>query len=148
MIDQQSAQGMIAHFEGCELNAYPDPLSGGDPWTIGYGHTGPEVHQGLVWTQDQADNQLATDISTVESQLDVRAPWWRSLDDIRCEAVVCMAYQLGVSGFLAFHNMIAALQAHNWDSAADNALDSTWARQTPTRAKCVADQIRTGERSW
>lgn len=30
---------LIKQFEGCRLNAYPDPATGGDPWTIGIGHT-------------------------------------------------------------------------------------------------------------
>lgn len=36
--------------EGMRLEAYQD--SGG-VWTIGIGHTGPEVHEGLVWTREQ-----------------------------------------------------------------------------------------------
>ena len=37
-----SANGLafIRDHEGCELHAYPDPGSGGEPWTIGVGHTG------------------------------------------------------------------------------------------------------------
>lgn len=30
---------LIKEFEGCSLTAYPDPGTGGDPWTIGYGWT-------------------------------------------------------------------------------------------------------------
>ena len=37
-------------FESCRLTAYQD-LKG--IWTIGWGHTGPEVVEGLVWTQNQ-----------------------------------------------------------------------------------------------
>jgi len=28
---------LLKTWEGCELSAYPDPASGGAPWTIGYG---------------------------------------------------------------------------------------------------------------
>jgi lysozyme len=45
-------------FEGCRLVAYPDVKG---VWTIGWGHTGPEVVEGLVWTQEQADGQLLKD---------------------------------------------------------------------------------------
>lgn len=44
--------------EGCELEAYPDPETGGAPWTIGWGNTrldGRPVRQGDRITQDQAD---------------------------------------------------------------------------------------------
>ena len=54
----------IRAFEGCELEAYPDPVSGDEPWTIGVGHTGPGICKGVVWTQDQADNALAKDIES------------------------------------------------------------------------------------
>lgn len=54
----QLAAALIHSFEGCKLNAYQD--SGG-VWTIGFGHTGPDVHPGLVWTQQQADDALALD---------------------------------------------------------------------------------------
>ena len=49
---------LIKKFEGLRLAAYPDPATGGEPWTIGYGHTGPEVHRGLTWTHDQAEAAL------------------------------------------------------------------------------------------
>jgi lysozyme len=45
-------------FESCHLIAYQD-IKG--IWTIGWGHTGPEVCAGLVWTQAQADLQLIID---------------------------------------------------------------------------------------
>ena len=53
--------GLEVYWEGLSLIAYPDPVSGGDPWTIGYGHTGPEVEKGLVITQAQADAWLQED---------------------------------------------------------------------------------------
>lgn len=49
---------MEKQFEGCRLEAYRDQ---GGVWTIGYGHTGPDVVQGLRWTQAQADAQLLKD---------------------------------------------------------------------------------------
>jgi lysozyme len=54
---QVSAKGvaLIDSFESCKLKAYPDPKTGGAPWTIGWGYTGPEVHEGLTCTQEQAD---------------------------------------------------------------------------------------------
>lgn len=57
-------------FEGCRLTAYPDPASGGEPWTIGWGHTGPEVHEGLIWTQEQADAQLVKDKARAQAIID------------------------------------------------------------------------------
>ena len=53
----------IKRFEGCRLEAYPDPASGGDPWTIGVGATGPGIRKGVVWTQEQADARLKDDVA-------------------------------------------------------------------------------------
>jgi lysozyme len=54
---------LVKHFEGCVLAAYPDPATHADPWTIGYGHTGKDVHKGLIWSQDEADAALAADLN-------------------------------------------------------------------------------------
>jgi hypothetical protein len=35
--DLQAGIDLIKEFEGCELEAYPDPGTGGVPWTIGWG---------------------------------------------------------------------------------------------------------------
>lgn len=60
---------LIQHFEGCHrvredglVEAYPDPGSGGDPWTIGWGSTGRGIGPGVVWTQSQCDQRLADDL--------------------------------------------------------------------------------------
>ena len=42
---------IIKRNEGLRLHAYPDPATGGAPWTIGYGHTGPDVHPGMQITE-------------------------------------------------------------------------------------------------
>jgi len=38
------------------LEAYADPGTGGDPWTIGWGATGAGIRRGTIWTQKQADD--------------------------------------------------------------------------------------------
>lgn len=53
-----------------------------------------------------------------------------------------MAYQLGVSGVLRFRKMLEALRAGDREKAAEEALDSAWATQTPERAQRVARLIR------
>src|ERR1700733_14853971 len=61
---------LIEGWEGCVLHAYPDPATGGDPWTIGYGHTGPDVHQGQTVTQAQADGLLVNDLHKFETAVE------------------------------------------------------------------------------
>lgn len=57
------ARKIVTEFEGCVLKAYPDPGSeDGNPWTIGYGHTGPEVKKGLTISQSMAEGYLTIDL--------------------------------------------------------------------------------------
>ncbi|HEV2711318.1 MAG TPA: lysozyme [Edaphobacter sp.] len=51
---------LTKQFEGLRLTAYQDQVG---VWTIGYGHTGREVHGGMVITQDQADVLLHSDVA-------------------------------------------------------------------------------------
>lgn len=61
---------LIKRFEGCArrlpgglFEAYPDPGTGGAPWTIGWGATGPGIGPGTVWTQAQCDARLEADLA-------------------------------------------------------------------------------------
>ncbi len=61
---------LIQRFEGCArrradgmIAAYPDPGTGGAPWTIGWGATGPGIGPGTVWSQAQCDARLEQDIA-------------------------------------------------------------------------------------
>jgi lysozyme len=60
---------VLEYFEGRENAAYPDPATGGDPWTIGVGHTGHDVFKGLVWSDDLVDKALSADLATFEHQV-------------------------------------------------------------------------------
>ena len=60
---------LIKRFEGCArrradglFQAYPDPGTGGAPWTIGWGATGAGIRPGVAWTQAQCDDRLERDL--------------------------------------------------------------------------------------
>jgi len=57
-----SANGLALtkEFEGLRLVAYQDSVG---VWTIGYGHTGPDVRVGLTITEEQAAILLAADVA-------------------------------------------------------------------------------------
>lgn len=58
------------------------------------------------------------------------------------EVLFNMSYQLGVSGLLNFKKMWNALEDFNYETAADEMLDSVWFSQTPNRAKKLSDIMR------
>lgn len=55
-------KALVRKWEGCRLRAYPDPGTGGKPWTIGWGaitdEKGAPISPGTVWTQERADARL------------------------------------------------------------------------------------------
>ncbi len=130
--------------EGCELHAYPDPLSGGEPYTVGYGATGPQIGPDTVWTQDEANADLQARLEALCVALDGKIPWWSGLNLPRQAVLLNMAYQLGVGGLLGFPHMLAACEAGSYSVAADHMLQSRWATQTPNRAKRLAGQMESG----
>lgn len=62
LVPSNAALANIKSFESCKLTAYPDPGTGGDPWTIGWGSTGPGIKKGVTWTQEQADARFMEDV--------------------------------------------------------------------------------------
>ena len=54
-----------------------------------------------------------------------------------------MAYQMGVTGLMKFKKMLAAIAIEDYDTAADELLNSKYAREdSPNRAKRNADILR------
>lgn len=127
--------------EGCVLTAYKDTVG---VWTIGYGHTGREVVEGLVWSQDEADAQLSLDADKACEDLGRAYGWTFRLDPTRLRVCQNMCFNLGISRLLHFVKMMAAAQAYDYDEAANEMLNSTWATQVGHRAVRLADEMRTG----
>jgi|SRR6185312_4402334 len=138
--------------EGLRLRAYPDPLSGGEPWTIGYGHTGSDVHPSTVWTPEEAETSLEQDAAHACDLLDRYAHWWRFLDPVRQDAMANLCFNMGwlsrdgKHGLGTFHHTLAAIQLHQWQEAHDGLLASAWAKEVGQRAQRIAHMILTGER--
>jgi len=95
-VERTSPHGisLMHYFETCKLRAYPDPGSkNGEPWTIGWGHTGPEVKPGLEWTQQQADSVFVDDLRRFER--DVLSLVKVPLTQGQFDALVSFAYNVG-----------------------------------------------------
>ena len=90
----EAGQLHIKDFERCVLKAYPDPLTGGMPWTIGWGSTGPGIRDGIVWTQEQADARFITDLRAREDIVKkyVKVP----LTQGQFDALVSIVYNVGI----------------------------------------------------
>ena len=128
----------IKAFEGYRRYAYNCCLG---HLTIGYvtmiaeGGHGVAEYVGEIRLQDY--------LTTIQSGLKVY-DWFTDLDTPRQHCILEMAYQMGVEGVLAFRNMIQSIERKDWQSAGVHALDSLWAKQTPVRARDVAERLVQG----
>ena len=120
--------------------AYQDHLGF---WTIGIGRL-IDKRKGGGLTREEAFYLLENDIGKAIKGLRAALPWFDGLSDARQRALVNMAFQMGVEGLLGFKNTLALMQQGKFAEAAQNALKSKWAQQTPARAKRVTDMIREG----
>jgi len=121
---------LILH-EGLELKSYQ--CSAGFI-TLGVGRNVEE----LGITEDEARYLLDNDILRVTKELDNNLPWWRDMSEVRQRIFVDMVFNLGISRFLNFKNMIAAAEEQNWEECAAQMLDSRWADQVGQRATRLA----------
>lgn len=90
----EAGLSLIKNFEGCVLIAYVDAVG---VWTVGYGHTGPNVHRGLKITQSQADEILEQDVNRFE--LGVLNNVKVSLNQNEFDALVSFTFNVGINAF-------------------------------------------------
>ncbi|WP_432200970.1 lysozyme [Erythrobacter sp. W53] len=101
---------LIQQFEGLaklrgdgRVEAYPDPGTGGDPWTIGWGATGHDIdgrgriEQGTVWSREQADVRLVRDLKRYADEV-ARALGNSPRSQSQFDAMVSFHYNTGAIG--------------------------------------------------
>lgn len=134
----------IKQFEGYSEKAYPDPATGGDPWTIGYGTTkypsGEKVAKGDTITPNHAEYCLRSDVAKFESGVSslLKSPTTQPQFD----AMVSLAYNIGLGNFgkstlLRKHNekcySCAAGQFPAWNRAAGKVMNGLTRRRNAER---------------
>ena len=93
-------------------------------------------------SKSEAMALLDNDLSWVFDDLDRNCPWWRRMPEPAQRGLANMALNLGWPRLSAFRNMLAALQAMDYATAAREALDSKWAKQVGARAERIAALYR------
>jgi lysozyme len=108
--------------------------------TIGYG---TNIEDGI--SLDEAEFLLRNRANLALMDCARTFPWFAELDAIRQGVIVQMAYQMGVDGVRGFRKMLAAIDRGDFAAAADEMLESKWARHdSPARAARHAATMRTG----
>ena len=133
--------------EGEVLHAYTDTEG---YWTIGIGRLIDRRKGGGI-TKAESAYLFNNDLERVQKQVFDALPWARQLDEARQGVLLNMCFQMGLgnaaqgTGLLGFKNTLAMIERGDFESAAQGMMNSLWARQTPNRAKRLAEQMRTGE---
>lgn len=91
-----AAVDLVARWEGKRLEAYPDPATGGEPWTIGYGHTG-NVKPGDKITEARARVLLKEDLKAAANAVHrkIGEAIVAELTDNQWAALLSFAFNLG-----------------------------------------------------
>jgi lysozyme len=112
---------LIKQFEGCYLEAYPDPLTGDKPITIGWGCTkrrdGGEWKLGDSITQQEADELLILQLQQDYLPSLEKIPIWKELNENQRGALLSFAYNLGKSFFDSpnFQTITKVLRDRQWE---------------------------------
>lgn len=115
MVTNDAGIKLIKEFEGLRLKAYPDPGTGGAPWTIGYGSTFG-VTKGMTITAEQAETMLRRDLKKFEGivTMAVTVP----LNENQFAALVSFAYNCGPKNLLD-STLLKRVNAGRFKDAAD-----------------------------
>lgn len=112
---------LIQEFEGCYLKAYPDPLTGGKPITIGWGSTkkrdGTDWQLGESITKAEADDLLLVQLEKNYLPTLQKIPVWNDLNANQQGALLSFGYNLGANfyGNPNFSSITKVLQNKQWD---------------------------------
>ncbi|TDQ27275.1 lysozyme [Raoultella sp. BIGb0149] len=150
---------MLREGEGENLKLYKDTEGF---WTIGIGHLvtkDPSKEKAIsildkdlkritsgVINKSESEQLFTQDTSKALRGIEQSSlsSIYISMNGPRRTALVNMVYQLGLTGVLGFRKMVRYLELKQYNEAADEALNSRWARQTPNRAHRVTETIRNG----
>ena len=133
----------VKKHEGYRNKVYLDTLG---KRTVGVGHLCVED----FWEDDKEyEESFLMEILQKDLQESIRSAQslmeehgCTDIDEIAQEIIIQMVFQLGRTGVSKFRNMWKCLSELNYLGASYEMLDSRWSKQTPNRAKSMAEQMR------
>lgn len=94
MVTSENGLEQLENREGRRETAYQDTKG---IWTIGVGHTGPDVYHGLVWTDQQILDALRKDVKLCEDTINLYCV--NPLTQNQFDALVSFVFNIGVTAF-------------------------------------------------
>lgn len=137
MINWQKTKYLIKKHEGKSLTLYKCPAG---KLTIGYGHNIED--RGI--SDEVAEKLLEQDAQIAYKQVKNNISCFDTLDEARQYVLIDMCFNMGLSRLMTFKKMLLALEKGLYQIAADEMLDSKWAKQVSRRAEFLAQIMRTG----
>lgn len=142
-----TAAPLIAHWEGVRYLPYPDPATGGAPWTVCYGHTGPDVIRGKGYTKAECDALLDADMAVADGYVRkcIPVPMLRHVEG----ALVSLVFNVGpravcgstIQKYALANNWPAACEAiEAWKYAGGRVMRGLALRRADEKALCLGDQ--------
>lgn len=141
--------------EGCKLKSYRDTVG---KLTIGIGRNlddnpltiEEQCHIGhncrtLFISNDQAAYLCRNDLKKVRADLDKHLPWWCDLNPDRQYVMIDLCFNMGVKTLLTFKRTLDSIARGYYVRAAEQLLQSKYAKQVGIRARRNAYALRTGE---
>jgi lysozyme len=133
----ESVKEQLRRHEGLKLKMYKCPAG---YWTIGYGHN-IEV-EGI--SQKIANILLEDKVNYIASTLSGIISCWDKLNQARRDALINMAFNMGIAGLLKWKNTLKAMKDERWEDAYNLIISSLWHGQVGKRAEEIAKQILEG----
>lgn len=142
---------MLKKHEGLSLKKYHCPAG---KQTIGYGWNmeahplPPDIASCLrvtgAITEDMAEDLLTISINTSEHDCRAIYPGFDGFTEVRRAALTDFMFNVGSTVALTFKKMRAAIEAGDWDKAANEMFFSDWREQVGNRAAEVIGMVRVG----
>lgn len=136
MVDREKLKQQLIKHEGLRLFPYVDTV---DKITIGIGRNLTDRGVSSVIAHQMLDEDIDRCIKELSGYA-----WFTCLNEVRQRALVDMVFNLGLTKFLTFTHLIAALTAGDYDEAAHQMIESRWATQVGIRANELANMIIKG----
>lgn len=145
MIDLDVLREQIEFDEGCKYEIYNDHLGLA---TFGIGHlvreTDPEYGKplGTPVSEERVIEAFESDIKeTIRGCVNIFDDFYLLPHEVQL-IIANMMFNLGYPRFNKFVKMIKAIDARDWDEAANQMVDSRWYNQVPNRAKRLEKRMR------
>lgn len=130
----ETLEQMLERHEGYKPTIYVDSVG---VETVGIGHN---LHKPL--TREAILHILRDDIADATNECLHAFPWFADLTEARQRAIINMCFNLGLVRLKKFTKFLVAMELGNYETAANEMLDSLWAKQVKGRAIELASVIR------